>query len=189
MPQNSAFIKYDLQGIEGLKAALSGIPKEIEDRVLADMVREGAKPIVRHIKQRVPVDEGNLKKSITSVVKKSKKTGVAFAVVGPSTARFSGGKKLKKGASWNGAARPALYAHLVEFGHHSAAATGVSVRSAKGTTIRKGTLTPRSFIMPKPFMRPGTKAAQPEVAANMTLGFQKGLTKAAKRYADKRQKG
>jgi HK97 gp10 family phage protein len=157
MSKNSAFLKYDLEGMGQLQGVLKGLHPEIASQVLGVMVKEGAKPVVRNIKRLVPVDEGNLKKSLTAVVRRSRKRGTAVAVVGPSTERFSNGKRLKTGASAAGSEKPANYAHLPEFGF-----IGKDGKQVPAT----------------PFMRPGTSSAKGEAAEKMAGAFSKGLGKA-----------
>jgi HK97 gp10 family phage protein len=157
MSKNSAFVKYDLEGMGQLIQRLDKLPLVIASQVLGVMVKEGAKPVVRNIKRLAPVDKGNLKKSITAVVRRRPKRGTAVAVVGPSTERFANGKRLKKGADARGSDRPANYAHLPEFGFVG----------------RDGKQVPAS-----PYMRPGTSSSKGEAAEKMAASFSKGLFKA-----------
>lgn len=158
-----ARVEFDLSAIELLQSTLKGISEDVRADVLGDMVKEGAKPIVRSIKSKVRVRFGNLKKSITSVVRKKRRSGTAVAVIGPeSGGRFKGGKKLnKKKDDLSGSDQPSRYAHLVEFGHAG----------------RGGGPSVKAF----PFMRPGTAEGQANASARMLVGFQKGLTRACAR--------
>lgn len=169
MANNSVKFEFDLSAVKGLQDTLAGIAEDVRANVVADMVHEGAKPVVRSIKRMTPVRLGNLRESITSAVRKNKTKGTAVAVVGPEVgARFASGRKLnKKTDDLSGSEQPARYAHLVEFGNAN----------------RGGGETPA-----KPFMRPGTDAAKSECAAALLVGFQKGLTRAAKRYAKQSSK-
>lgn len=155
-----ARVEFDLSAIELLQSTLKGIAEDVRADVLGDMVKEGAKPVVRSIKSKVRVRFGNLKKSITAVVRKKRKAGTAVAVIGPeSGGRFKGGKRLNKSKDdLSGSDQPSRYAHLVEFGHAG----------------RGGGPSVKAF----PFMRPGTTEAQANASARMLIGFQKGLTRA-----------
>lgn len=167
MAKNSAFIKYDLEGMDQLQSVLKKLPNEIASQVLGVMVKDGAKPVVRNIKRFVPVDKGNLKKSITAVVRRRPKRGTAVAVIGPSTERFANGKRLKKGADARGSEQPSRMAHLPEFGFVG----------------RDGKQVPAS-----PYMRPGTSSAKGEAAEKMQEAFSKGLEKAVKTVKKKNAK-
>ncbi|MBK8477799.1 MAG: HK97 gp10 family phage protein [Opitutaceae bacterium] len=143
--------------MDGLVETLKGIAADVQADVIADMVKEGAKPIVRSIRARVRVQDGNLKKSIVAVVRKRKRKGTAIAVIGPeSGGQYKGGKRLKKGHGQNDAAGPSRYAHLIEFGH----------------VDRKG-----GRVKEFPFMRPGTAEGQATASAMMEVGFQKGMNR------------
>lgn len=155
---NSARVDFDINAALALSDTLKNLPIEIQRDVLLDMVKEGAKPVVKSIKSMVPFDSGALKASIGVGLRKGKRrSNYAAAYVGPEWGKFIGARKIKKGESAEGSEQPARYAHLVEFGHVN----------------RDGTTTPA-----KPYMRPGTDAAQNNCAAMKVVGFQKGLTRA-----------
>lgn len=162
-----ARVEFDLSAIELLQETLKGIATDVQADVLADMVKEGAKPVVRSIKSKVRVRFGNLKKSITVAVRKKRKKGTALAVIGPeSGGRFNGGKRLNKNKDdLSGSDQPSRYAHLVEFGH-AGRGGGPSVKAY-------------------PFMRPGTTESQADASARMLVGFQKGLTRACAKRTKK----
>ena len=69
-------------------------------------LRESAKVLRKIVKANVPVDEGNLKKSIGTWVKKNRKTGEVSLQIGVYDKR----RALKKGLSY------VYYAHIIEFG-------------------------------------------------------------------------
>lgn len=164
--KRSAKAVFDLGQVQGLQDALKGVALDVQASVIGDMVKEAARPIVRSIKSKVRVRYGNLKKSITAVVRKKKRTGTALAVIGPeSGGRFRGGMKIKKGGDATGSDQPSRYAHLVEFGHAG----------------RNGGASVKAF----PFMRPGTDEAQHNAAAAMVVGFQKGMNRALARHSKK----
>lgn len=154
----SARVDFDINAALALSDTLKNLPIEIQRDVLSEMVKEGSKPVVKSIKSMVPVDSGALKASIGAGFRKGKRgSNYAAAYVGPMYGKFIGARKLKKGESAEGSDQPARYAHLVEFGHVN----------------RDGTTTPA-----KPYMRPGTEAAQNNCAAMKVVGFQKGMTRA-----------
>lgn len=162
-----ARVEFDLSAIGVLQETLKRISEDVRADVLADMVKEGAKPVVRSIKSKVRVRFGNLKKSITAAVRKKRKKGTAVAVIGPeSGGRFRDGKRLNKDkVGLRGSEQPSRYAHLVEFGHAG----------------RGGGPSVKAF----PFMRPGTTEAQANASARMLVGFQKGLARACAKRTKK----
>ena len=159
-----ARLDFDLAAVMDLQKTLAGISEDIRAEVIGDMVAEGAKPLVRSIKAKVPVDLGNLKASIKAGVRIKKRKGTAVAYVGPEVGGYyKGGKRLnKKKDDLRGSSGPSRYAHLVEFGH----------------AARDG-----SRVEAKPFMRPGTDESINQVQAKLVVGFQKGLTRAARKFA------
>lgn len=158
---------FDLSQVQGLQDTLKGLALDVQASVIGDMVKEAARPIVRSIKSKVRVRYGDLKKSITAVVRKKKRTGTAIAVIGPeSGGRFRGGKRLNKQKDdLRGSEQPSRRAHLLEFGHAG----------------RNGGARVKAY----PFMRPGTDEAQHNAAAAMVVGFQKGMNRAIARHSKK----
>lgn len=156
---NSAPIKVQMTGLDGLLETLEGISEDMRSIILQGAVGEAAKPLVAATKGFVPRKTGALQRSIKQKVLRNKNNGTAVALVGPSTEYFSGGVALKKHANRQGADRPCNYAHLVEFGHN----------------------TPKGMVAAHPFMRPGVAVAGPQINLAMTLGVSKGLVKAAKK--------
>lgn len=158
--RNTAGVRVELSGLEELHMVLSGVSKEVRLVVLSAAVTEAAKPLVAAAKRYAPRRTGALQKSIKAKTLRNKTNGFAVALVGPSTEYFHGAEAVKKGGSRKGADRPCNYAHLVEFGHNS----------------------PNGFISAKPFMRPAVVIAGQDVSRAMTLGMQKGLTRAVMKY-------
>lgn len=184
----SPFFKVKLAGLDEIRATLRQLPQETQNKVLTYAVRRAAAPMVKVAKSLAPVDTGALRSSIGVIVRRGKRGGDPYAIVGPERGRyFRKGKRLKKGADRRGADEPANYAHLVEFGHMSAAATGVNVATAKGSAIRrskrskKTEFTARSFVLPRPFMRPAVLRTQNEVAAALADGIAVGIDQAIER--------
>jgi HK97 gp10 family phage protein len=185
---DSPFFKVSLAGLDGIRATLRQLPEETQNKVLAYAVRRAAAPMVKVAKSLAPVDTGALRASIGVLVRKGKRGGDPYAIIGPERGRyFRKGKRLKKGADRRGADEPANYAHLVEFGHMSAAASGTSVASAKGSSTRankrnkKTQFSARSFVLPRPFMRPAVLRTQNEVAAALADGIAAGIDQAIDR--------
>ena len=158
--RNSARVTFDLAAVQELIATLKDLGDVDKSNVLAEMVREGAKPVVRSIKSFVKSDSGNLKASIGSVVRKRKRKGTAFAVIGPMRGTYVRTKGDSAAVS-----DPSRYGHLVEFGF---------VHAKSGKQVKA-----------QPFMRPGTEAGQANSSALMVLGFQRGMTKVLARHSKK----
>lgn len=156
-----------LEGAETLHAVLNELPKSVRGEVLAEALKKAVVPIRRHTIAKAPKRTGALKKSITAKVISYPKDGRAVALIGPDRNYYMGGKRVKKGGDKRGADKPSNYAHLVEFGHYSGTSSAGFGGFAKGTTLRKKTAQARSFILPKPFLRPGLMAG--ESAANTIL--------------------
>lgn len=159
--------KFD--GVEDLLKGLEGLSKDVATDVVAGMVQEGGNVVAKNIRRMAPVKDGNLRKSIKVKVIKKPSRGTAAAIVGPDTGWYAKGRKLKSKKHGSKPARPAWYAHNVEFGH----------------ATRDG----GKHVAAKPFMRPGTAASKGEAAIRMTLGFQKGLTRAVKKIRVRNFKG
>lgn len=178
---NSMKIGFTLSNFGEFAKLLEDLPASVESRVMGTAVDQAMKPIVNLAKAKAKVRSGALRKSITSVVRRYPDKGKIVGIIGPEKgARYLGGRKIVRGGSLLKTDRPDKYAHLVEFGHHTAAATGANVRNTKGRTIREGTLTPKAWVVAQPFLRPAV--AQGEVAAVGALadGVTKGLERETK---------
>lgn len=159
-------------GRSALVALFAGLPDALQSGLLADGVQAAAKPVERFAKMLAPRKTGALEKSIGTVVRRPRKSPRAYAVVGPLSSYYTNGKK---GKGWSkGAANPAKYAHLVEYGH-------IKVAPKKGTSVRKKTAAIAGFVAPQPFLRPATIMAAAEsdarFAAAVTMGLEKATAK------------
>lgn len=179
---NSAFAKFRLEGLDEIRATLRQLPEETQKKVLAVALKRAAAPLVRSAKYYASrsVKTGALRASLGAVIKKGK-DGRSYAIVGPLRDYYRAGKRIKKGGDFRGADKPANYAHLVEFGHYSAASSGLSRAQLKGKSRRKGTLVAKSFVPAKPFLRPALMATQGEIGAQMAEGIRDGIAKALDR--------
>lgn len=121
-----------LTGTKEIAKALGKLPKELQRSAESAVLREGAKPIAKAAKSRVPVASGLLKKSIGSRVRTIK--GETSARIGPRTG-------MKQTVTRNGRqviSDPNKYSHLVEFGTSKTAAQPFirpAVDSAGGEVI------------------------------------------------------
>lgn len=187
---NSPFLKFRLAGMDEIKAVLKQLPDDLRRKVLQTAVGRAAGPLVAAAKANAQGSRrtGALVASLGAIVKKGK-DGTPYAAVGPRTGRYKSGKKLKAQEDGKGAAQPSKYAHLVEFGHHTAAKSGVTpaalAKGTKGKTRRKGTLYAQAFVLPKPFLRPALLTAHAAVAEEMAKGVEEGIARQLDRLVKK----
>lgn len=174
MARNSIIKAGRLAGLDDLQAVLQGVPQDLRGRILADGVRAGARPIRDGARRLAPRDTGALAKSIDIVVRRYR--GAAVAVVGPDRSYYRGRKRVKRGESARGAARPANYAHLVEFGH-------VAVANRKGTSLRKGTATALGYVPAKPFLRPAVLGAAGAAGDAIHRAVAEGVAASIRKHA------
>jgi len=99
-------VNVEIKGVKELLHSLKQFPQNIQKNVITGAIRAGCKPIVNSAKSYVPVDSGNLKKSIGIVKRKSRdKTKIRFSVTPRRKGKYDG-----------------FYAHIVEFGTSKMAA-------------------------------------------------------------------
>lgn len=182
MARNSMNFGFKLSNFGEFAALLHNLPESVESRVMADAVQQATKPLVASIKSKVKVRTGALRNSIAAVVRRYPNNGKIVGIVGPDkAARFLGGRKVIRGGSLLKTDKPSKYAHLVEFGHYSAAEKGKKLSTTKGKTIRKGTLVARTWVPAQPFMRPGIAQGEPLAEAALSAGVAKGMERESKR--------
>ncbi len=183
MAKNSMRIGFELSNFQEMRSTLSELPASVQARVLKVAVEKAAKPIVRIAKAKAPRDTGALARSITAVVRTYPRRGKVMAIIGPDTDRYTGsGKRAKSGEAT--ARRPGKYAHLVEFGHHTAAGGGL-LSANKGKTIREGTLNATAYVRAQPFLRPAVTAGTPQAVGELARGVEVGMEREIKRQVSK----
>jgi HK97 gp10 family phage protein len=155
-------IKIDTASLRGVLMALEKLPKELQRSAEKAVIRAGSKPLLQAAKQRVPVDTGNLKKSL-GVTVRTAKGGWVTAKIGPRS-----GFKSKRG-SLTGRRRDKGKEKAIE-------AQEVAFYVETGTPRRPAT----------PFIRPAIESSQGEVVAAMERGLSTHLTKVAARLASKK---
>lgn len=194
---NSIKTKFVLTGVSDLRGFLGELKLQTQDRVIAETVKAAAAPIVADAKKRVVERTGALKKSLTAVVKKQKRTGATVAYIGAQVGYFSankttkGGYKTKRWKAGDSAdmyVAPYKYSHLVEYGHRSVHGGGAlpnygekvkGVWNAinEGKSIRKGTVGATSFVPPRPFLSPAFEAGKTQAEAKIIEGFEKAVAR------------
>lgn len=70
----------EIKGLEELIKNLNSLPDKLEKRVLRAAVRQGANAIKKKAQEFVPVDKGDLKKSIKVSGEKAKPGVIAFKI-------------------------------------------------------------------------------------------------------------
>lgn len=133
-----------ISGGRELDMFLQQLPLKMEKNILRSALRAGANEIKGPIQQDVPVDEGDLKRSVRVTTRVRKGTVYAYVKAG---------------------GRRAPHAHLVEFGTaaHKISAKKDSALVVNGQAVRS---VDHPGARAQPFMRPGfDKGATPALAA------------------------
>jgi HK97 gp10 family phage protein len=162
-------LKIDVKGLKELEKALTLLPLRVAVKHASKAVREGAKVIQQAARAKVPVDTGNLKRSISvKVLNRNRDAYQVTAMVGPEIVGRRSSKKKKIDA---------FYAHWVEYGTkaHHIPKQGVN---DKVMTDGQGKFFGRSVDHPgipfQPFMRPAfdenIAAAQKIIQDVLTVG-------------------
>lgn len=175
-------ISVQLTGQADLKATLEGLSKAVKRRLAREAVTAAALPVVRavEVNARKIADTGALHESI-GVKSIAWKNGNATAVIGPRKGQW--GPKRR---------RPVKYAHLLEFGHYTAAKSGVTpaqlAKGTRGKTRRDNTLAEQAYVLPKPFMRPAWAATKGVALDQMGKWLGPRVEAAAKRLEKRRKR-
>lgn len=159
-----------------LGALLQGLPREVRGNILSAGTTAAAKPLLAAQKQLAQrsVRTGALRESLAYKVKNYWDAGISVAVVGPDRNYYSAGQRVKSGTLIpSNAVKPANYAHLIEFGHHT-------VVPRKGTSLRKktATLSKRTWVPATPFVRPSVILARGAMVSAFDDGVVNGLERA-----------
>ena len=160
-------ITIDKQSLRNVMAALEKLPKEFQKSAEKAVLRAGGKPILKAAKAKVPVDTGNLKKSLGISVHANKQ-GWISARVGPRK-----GFKSAKSLTGRGRVRAVKGKRGTWQERKMADAQEISWYVETGT--------PHSPA--KPFIRPAIDEAANQVVDAMAAGLDKHLTRVAARLA------
>ena len=82
-------VNTEITGLKELRKNVDGLKKSFARTTLRTALRNAAKPVVKEAKALVPVDSGDLKRSIRSTAKVSK-AGDGYADVGFDRKQFHG---------------------------------------------------------------------------------------------------
>lgn len=144
-----------ITGAKELASAIASLPREFQSTAEFQALGSGAKVIAKNAAARVPVGEGDLKKSIGTNVKG--KPGFRTARIGPRAGSEKTIGVIARGPNKGKARkkRPNNYSHLVEFGTaHSPA---------------------------RPFISPAVEQSAGDVMEVMAKGYTKALDRIAKK--------
>ena len=181
---NSTDLKL-VSGMGKLSQLLKDLPLAVRERVLLAATDAAIQPIKTWAKRFAKRSErtGALRNSIIAKTKSYAGGLVVVGLVGPDRNYYVRGAKLTvrngllRGATSSGVSRPANYAHLIEYGHHT-------VASIKGTTRRKKTAIPTrsgtTWVQPKPFLRPAVLQSRTEQIAAFERSASRGLQREIK---------
>lgn len=153
-------VKFDIKGAQEIERILKQMPIKYERRIAKNALRAAARVIRNEAKRRVPVDTGNLKKSISVVTLPGRIPAVAVT------------NKRGKGEKNDG-----WYAHLVEFGTkpHSTAKGGRKAGlSALDARVHPGTPA-------RPFLRPALDNKSAEAIQIIADATGKALARLARK--------
>lgn len=144
----------NITGGAALDALLASLPVKLETNIMRSALRAGAKVYLEQVKQNIPVEHGDLRKSARITTRKGRDGQVSASVkVGNSVA---------------------FYAHMVEFGTraHTITARGMTVNGAVVRSVD------HPGARPHPFMRPAADEKFGSAVAAVQMQIRKRLTKA-----------
>ena len=132
-----------ISGLDQLSSLLGQLPAKMEANILRGALRAGMNVIRDEARRYVPVDSGELRKSIRV------------------SARIKGGKVY---ATLKAGNREAFYAHMIEFGHFvrnpgEALKGGRRSRAAQRAMLRASGA---QFVSARPFLRPALDSKSSE---------------------------
>lgn len=105
-------LQVSIEGLDDLKKAFDQLPGKVGVKASSKAVREGAKVIQKAARAKVPVDTGNLKKSISVKILNQKRDALEVAaLIGPGAGYFS-----KRGKNAGKRVNDGFYGFFVEYG-------------------------------------------------------------------------
>jgi hypothetical protein len=203
-PRNKSVFALELTGITDLRGFIKDLNPGSQDRIIMGGMKTAGDTIAKIAKTKIVNNEtGALQKSLGTVVKRGRNTGLLMAFVGARSRYYVGGQRLKPGQSYKNSQlrNPAKYSHLVEYGHRSVhgggalpnygeKVSGVFNSVNKGKSIRAGTVKATSFVPARPFLYPAFLQGQNAARSQIIKGFNRALNvefNRAKRRFDKKK--
>jgi HK97 gp10 family phage protein len=105
-------LKVSFEGLKELEQAFDLLPRRVGVKAASKAVREGAKIIQKAARANVPVDTGNLRRSISvKVLNKRRDALEVAAIIGPATGYVS-----KRGKNAGKKVGDGFYGFFVEYG-------------------------------------------------------------------------
>lgn len=155
----AVFAKVELHGVAEVLRKLEGLKQGARNRIARPALTKAARVVAKEAKRRAPKDTGALKRSLTAVIRASRRTGRVYALIGPATetqrdkktgekVKSAFGKWLEKRGLKN---KPAWTAHFSELG-----------------TVREP---------PRPWLKPALLSQRSEVSAIIRREILVGLAK------------
>ena len=171
---------FAMTGMDELVRKLERLEPKNQRRALRRAVGKAGNEIVKDARKRVATNLGLLKLSLGRKDKVYKRSNTAVSVVGART-RFKGKKaeSIRAGGGRASKARPANYAHLVEFGTKPHAIRGRGGFLAFAGIVTRVVNHPGS--RPKPFLRPAFAAKRVEALSVAAKSLREDYAKAVKR--------
>ena len=180
-------ISGDFSQLRKLAANIAGMTLRHQSAVLLKGMDSATKTIADSARTKAPKDQGDLKASMTNVVRQYQGGDKTIGFVGPQKGFYvsgRGGKRRRvakeKGESnadyrerSQGEKQPAKYAHLVEFGHmqtsgESSPAFTKGVRNKeRGRTRKNGQARDKKFVPGQPFLRPAFEQGRAQLEQDL----------------------
>lgn len=141
---------FKIVGLDNLRDMLRSFDNVFQRKVIEDIFRAAAKPLIQKARQKAPDDEGDLVKSLGTFTSRSQDRGIAI-----------------KGAIWAGPRTrggfKGFHAHLIEFGTKERKPKGeaFAIFEYKGSIVYGAKRA--KALSPKPFMQPAYNEAKSEM--------------------------
>ena len=169
------YFSFNVDGLAALDRSLAQISDEAtQKRVIISAMKKALKPVAESAKQKVPVDEGDLRNSIVVSTKITKRQGRGLV---------KGVPRVFVGSNWPSA-------HLVEFG------TGPRVAKIRRSRVLVsqsgqvfGTSVDAGNMPAMPFLRPAFESLQQQVLKKFGEEMWKNISRTAKRLLKQAKAG
>lgn len=141
--------QIEIEGFDGLIAALRRLDFAVEKKLLKSAVERGAGPVLARAKMLCPVDTGKLRESLRLDVKAIRGQGVEAVVV-------------CGGAAFTG---PTFYGMMVEYGHVLGPRVKGRFKGTNDERLAAAAASGRKIVPPHPFIRPAFDENKESAAA------------------------
>lgn len=165
---NQSHIQVTMTGVPEIDRTLRTLPKRMKKKLLISAYRKAGRLLVKNARSRIPVNQGDLRKSIGVVAWKNTEGNEATVRIGP--------RRKKGSANMQG-----WHSHLIEYGTKDR-------EPRKGKTLvfedRSGNLIfPRRVrgLRPTPFMQPAIAATKDKIREKIRVEIGNALVKQMKK--------